>query len=229
MTSAFIPEHEVYGFLSAAGIKTPRHFFADHESRIVDAPFEIGDPVVIKGIARDLWHKSDNAALAFCDFDNDSAAAVHRRMRASVGKRFDWLGTMIAERVEFRRATQAPSEIFVSLQRDQCCGAIISFGFGGLLTEDWAREMRESLLVWPASVYTPEEAFAELREHWLGRILLGEARQQAPLTSSDTLLDFLDKLWSLDELMARDRTIVSWTPAVLRWRVSPRKPGASGP
>ena len=205
MTSAFIPEHEVYGFLSAAGIKTPRHFFADHESRIVDAPFGIGDPVVIKGIARDLWHKSDNAALAFCDFDNDSAAAVHRRMRASVGKRFDWLGTMIAERVEFRRATQAPSEIFVSLQRDQCCGAIISFGFGGLLTEDWAREMRESLLVWPASVYTPEEAFAELREHWLGRILLGEARQQAPLTSSDTLLDFLDKLWSLDELMARER------------------------
>jgi acyl-CoA synthetase (NDP forming) len=202
MTSAFIPEHEVYGFLSAAGIKTPRHFFADQESRIVDAPFEVGDPVIIKGIARDLWHKSDNAALAFCDFDNDSAAAVHRRMHASVGQRFDWLGTLIAERVEFRRATHAPSEIFVSLQRDQCCGAIISLGFGGLLTEDWAREMKQSLLVWPASVYTPEEAFAELREHWLGRILLGEARQQTPLTSSDTLLDFLDKLWKLDELMA---------------------------
>jgi acyl-CoA synthetase (NDP forming) len=204
MNSAFIPEHEVYGILSAAGIKTPRHFFADHESRIVDAPFEIGDPVVIKGIARDLWHKSDNAALAFCDFDNDSAAAVHRRMHASLGHRFDWLGTLIAERVKIRHATQAPSEIFVSLQRDQCCGAIISVGFGGLLTEDWAREMRQSLLVWPASVYTPEEAFAELREHWLGRILLGEARQQAPLTSSDTLLDFLDKLWTLDELMARE-------------------------
>jgi acyl-CoA synthetase (NDP forming) len=204
MNSAFIPEHEVYGILSAAGIKTPRHFFADHESRIVDAPFEIGDPVVIKGIARDLWHKSDNAALAFCDFDNDSAAAVHRRMHASLGHRFDWLGTLIAERVKIRHATQAPSEIFISLQRDQCCGAIISVGFGGLLTEDWAREMRQSLLVWPASVYTPKEAFAELREHWLGRILLGEARQQAPLTSSDTLLDFLDKLWKLDELMARE-------------------------
>jgi acyl-CoA synthetase (NDP forming) len=204
MTSAFIAEHEVYGILSAVGIKTPRHFFADHESRIVDAPFETGDPVVVKGIARDLWHKSDNDALAFCDFDNDSAAAVHRRMHASVGEHFDWLGTLVAERIEFQHANHAPSEIFVSLQRDQCCGAIISLGFGGLLTEDWAREMKQSLLVWPASVYTPEEAFAELREHWLGRILLGEARQQAPLTSSKTLLDFLDKLWKLDELMARE-------------------------
>ena len=205
MTSAFIPEHEVYGFLAAVGIKTPRHFFADHESRIGDAPFEVGDPVVIKGIARDLWHKSDSGALAFCDFDGDAIAAVHGNMRKRVGERFDWLGTLIAEQVEFRRARHAPSEIFVSLQRDQCCGAIISFGFGGLLTEDWAREMRESLLVWPASVYTPDEAFAELREHWLGKILLGEARQQTPLTSSDTLLDFLDRLWKLDELMARER------------------------
>ena len=205
MTCAFIPEHEVYGLLSAVGIKTPRYFFADHESRIDDAPFEVGDRVVIKGIARDLWHKSDNGALAFCDFDGDAIAAVHGDMRKQVGERFDWLGTLIAEKVEFRHARNAPSEIFISLQRDQCCGAIISFGFGGLLTEDWAREMRQSLLVWPASVYTPEEAFAELREHWLGRILLGEARQQTPLTSSDILLDFLGKLWKLDELMARER------------------------
>jgi acyl-CoA synthetase (NDP forming) len=154
MTSAFIPEHEVYGYLSAVGMKVPRHFLADDESKVADAPFEEGEPVVVKGLARDLWHKSEYGALAFCDFDSGAVAAKHSEMHEKVGPRFEWLGTLIAENVGFRRARHAPSEIFISLQRDQCCGAIISFGFGGLLTEDWARELKQSLLVWPTSVYT---------------------------------------------------------------------------
>lgn len=216
MTGSFIPEHEVYGFLAAVGIGTPRFSFFDDPAELADAPFEGGEPVVIKGIARDLWHKSEAGALTFRDFDRDAVATTHAGMRETLGKQFDWLGTLVAERVEFQRARQAPSEIFVSLQRDQCCGAIISVGFGGLLTEDWAREMRQSLLVWPAAVYTPAEAFEELREHWLGKILLGEARQQAALTSREDLLGFLEKLWKLDELMARENlALLEMNPVVV--------------
>jgi acyl-CoA synthetase (NDP forming) len=161
MTSAFIPEHEVYGLLAGVGIKTPRFCFVDDDSKVADAPFAAGDPVVIKGIARDLWHKSDHGALAFCDFDADVVREMHSDMSARVGEEFDWLGLLIAERVEIQSAGNVPSEIFVSLQRDRCCGAIISFGFGGVLTEDWARELKQSLLVWPASAYTPAEAFED--------------------------------------------------------------------
>jgi len=216
MTSAFIPEHEIYQLLSRVGIKTPRHCLVDDESSVADAPFASGDPVVIKGIARDLWHKSDHDALAFCDFDIDAVRALHNRMAARVGRQFDWLGTLIAERVQAQHARNAPSEIFVSLQRDRCCGAIISFGFGGLLTEDWARELKQSLLVWPASVYSPKEAFEELSGHWLGRILLGRARQQAALVDGQTLLDFLEKLWKLDELMALEQlSLLEMNPLVV--------------
>ena len=203
MTSAFIPEFEIYALLSRVGIKTPRHFLVTDDHKIADAPFASGDPVVIKGMARDLWHKSDHGALAFCDFDVDLARETHRSMSARVGEQFDWIGTLIAEQVEVRRAGNAPSEIFVSLKRDSSCGPIISLGFGGLLTEDWARELKQSLLVWPASAYTPEEAFAELKGHWLGRILLGEVRQTAALVDAETLLGFLRNLWKLNKLMAR--------------------------
>ena len=216
MTSAFIPEHEVYQFLTAVGIKTPRHYFVDSAHKVAGAPFAAGDPVVIKGIAGDLWHKSDNGALEFCEFDADAVATMHEAMRARVGERFEWRGTLIAEQVAFRRARQAPSEIFVSLQRDQCCGAIISFGFGGLLTEDWARELKQSLLVWPASVYTPAEAFDELSRHWLGKILLGDVRQEPALVDRETLLGFLGKLWKLDELMAREHIgLLEMNPLVI--------------
>ena len=136
MSSAFIPEHEVYGLLSAVGIKTPRHYVVESDVDIASAPFAEGDPVVVKGMARDLWHKSEAGALYFCDFSVDAVAAKHRQMRDDIAGRFDWLGTLIAERIESRLARYAPSEIFVSLQGDQCCGAIVSFGFGGVLTED---------------------------------------------------------------------------------------------
>jgi acyl-CoA synthetase (NDP forming) len=204
MTSAFIPEHEVYGLLAGVGIKTPRFCFVDDDSKVADAPFAAGDPVVIKGIARDLWHKSDHGALAFCDFDADVVREMHSDMSARVGEEFDWLGLLIAERVEIQSAGNVPSEIFVSLQRDRCCGAIISFGFGGVLTEDWARELKQSLLVWPASAYTPAEAFEELGGHWLGKILLGAARQTEGLIDGERLLEFLEKLWRLDEVMTRE-------------------------
>ena len=216
MASAFIPEHEIYGFLSAVGIKTPRHVFVEDDSAVDNAPFAVGDPVVIKGIARDLWHKSDNGALAFCDFDADVVKEMHNSMSVRVGQRFDWLGTLIAERVEFQSGRNAPTDIFVSLQRDRCCGAIISLGFGGLLAEDWARELRQSLLVWPASAYTPEEAFEELTQHWLGRILLGKTRQEAALVDGKSLLGFLEKLWKLDELMDREQLgLLEMNPLVI--------------
>jgi succinyl-CoA synthetase beta subunit len=216
MTSTFIPEHEVYGYLSGVGIGTPRHCLVHDESEIAAAPFEAGEPVVVKGVARDLWHKSDAGALAFCDFDRDAIAALHGSMRERVGGDFDWLGTLIAERIEFKHARQAPSEIFISLQRDQCCGAIVSFGFGGLLTEDWAREMKQSLLVWPVTAYTPQEAFDELRGHWLGKILLGEARQQSALTTQDKLLGLIEKLWTLDALMAEEQLgLLEMNPVVV--------------
>ena len=204
MPNTFIPEHEVYGSLSDVGIKTPRHIFVDDQGKLADAPFAAGDPVVVKGIARDLWHKSDAGALAFCDFDADALAAEYSRMRERVSQGHEWLGALVAERVVFGRAGNAPSEIFVSLQRDRCCGAIVSFGFGGLLTEDWAREMKQSLLVWPVSAYTPSEAFEELSGHWLGKILLGKLRQGKPLVTAEVLRGFLEKLWRLDELMARE-------------------------
>jgi acyl-CoA synthetase (NDP forming) len=216
MTSSFIPEHEVYGFLSAVGIKTPRHCFVDDERRLDAAPFSAGEPVVVKGMARDLWHKSDAGALHFCDFDAAAIAALNRRMRDDIGRNRDWLGTLVAERIEARASPHAPSEIFVSLQAEQCCGAVVSFGFGGVLTEDWARELRQSLLLWPVSAYTPKEAFEELCEHWLGKILLGRARQGEPLTDESTLLGFLEKLWKLDALMRREQiALLEMNPLVV--------------
>jgi len=99
MNNFFIPEHTIYQYLSEAGIKTPKYFFASTEDELSKAPFVAQEPVVIKGMAVDLWHKSDNGALYFCNFDVDAIQQKHRNMRQTVGEKFEWLGTLVTERV----------------------------------------------------------------------------------------------------------------------------------
>lgn len=204
MPNSFIPEFEVYQLLKQANIKIPQYSFIQQESDCSNTSFSKGQAVVLKGMATELWHKSDNGALAFCDFSESELKKRHINMSQTVGKEFPWLGTLVTERVSFKSAKGAPSEMFVSLQRDKCCGAIITLGFGGLLTEEWAKELNDSLLIWPASVYSPAEALAELEEHWLGRILLGKVRQQEALISRGKLSEFLENIWKLDAIMGQE-------------------------
>lgn len=204
MSNSFIPEFEVYQLLKQADIKTPLYSFIQQETDCSNTPFINGQAVVLKGMATDLWHKSDNGALAFCDFSVTELEKRHTEMSQAVGKKFNWLGTLVTERVSFKSTKGAPSEIFISLQRDKYSSATISLGFGGLLTEEWAKELNDSLLIWPASVYSPTEALEELEEHWLGRILLGKVRQQEALISREKLAVFLENIWKLDAIMEQE-------------------------
>ncbi len=201
MSSFFIPEHTIYDLLDQVGISTPKHTFIGPNTNDRLLPFEQGDPIVIKGMATELWHKSDNDALTFCDYQPEDTAKTIKQMADSVGKRYEWLGALVTERVKFVSADNAPSEIFVSLQKDSNSGFVISMGFGGILTEEWANELKRSLLVWPTAVYTPQQALEELEAHWLGKILLGGIRQQTPLVTPQTIREFLEKLWKLEAIM----------------------------
>ena len=208
MTSQFIPEHIIYKYLADVGIKTPRHIFISDSDEIEDTsnlPFKAGDNVVYKAMAEDLWHKSDHGGLVFDTFSDKQTQSIYEDIKTKISKDYNWLGLLMTEKVNFKKPPSVPCEIFVSIQRDKCCGAVISFGFGGLLTEAWARELKQSLLVWPTSVYTPEEAMIELKDHWLGKILLGNVRQQEALTSEEKILEFLTCLWQLDEKMSQNK------------------------
>jgi acyl-CoA synthetase (NDP forming) len=202
-SSNFIPEHQIYQLLAKVDITTPKHRFIAPKAKDYRLPFAVGTPIVIKGMATELWHKSDNDALVFCQYQPDDTSTTITKMAKAVGKRFNWLGALVTERVNFVSADNAPSEIFVSLQRDSNSGFVISMGFGGILTEEWANQLKRSLLVWPTAVYTPQQALEELEAHWLGQILLGGIRQQCALVSRKTIAEFLHKLWKLEALMEK--------------------------
>ncbi len=205
----FLDEGRAYGLLATAGLRVPRHGFLESGA----LPFTPGEPIVLKGIAEQLWHKSDKGAVHFGTFDRAGLEAASQEMRRRVPEH-PWIGGLVCERVAFKRLTGLPTEALVSLKRDPEAGWLVVFGIGGLQADAWAALAPP--LLWPTAQVTPGQAFAELCDHWLGRTWLGRQRGTEALTDEPRLLAFLEGLWRAVEGLEREGvTLLELNPVVL--------------
>lgn len=190
---AFVCETEAYALLVRAGLLPPRHGVPGDTP-----PFAPGDPVVLKGLGEELWHKSELGAVRFLAFDEAVLARETAAMRERVTRAgHAWISGLVCEQVSIRRNGDLPSEGFVSLSRTDA-GWTVLFGFGGLQADALAE--LAAPCCWPLAALTPEQALAELERHLLGRIWLGQVRGARPLATVNVLRDFLHSLWQLAEV-----------------------------
>ena len=208
-TTGFLHEGRAYGLLAAAGLRVPRHGFIETGP----LPFAPGEPIVLKGIADQLWHKSDRGAVYFGTFDPETLKAETVAMRQRVSE-LPWVGGLVCEKVAFKRLSGLPTEALVSLKRDPDAGWLVVFGIGGLQADAWAALAPP--LIWPMTLTTPEQALADLCAHWLGRTWLGQQRGTEALTDEPKLLAFLQGLWRAIEGLEREGvTLLELNPVVL--------------
>ena len=207
--TGFLHEARAYALLAAAGLRVPRHGFLEAGS----LPFAPGEPIVLKGIADGLWHKTDRGAVHFGPFEAEALGAAASRMREQVAE-LPWIGGLVCEQVPFRRLAGLPTEALISLKRDPEAGWLVVCGIGGLQADAWAALAPP--LLWPLAFTTPEQALTELREHWLGRTWLGRQRGTEALTDEAKLLAFLRGLWRAAEGLAQAGvTLLELNPVVL--------------
>ncbi len=220
--SAFVHEAEAYALLVRAGWAVPRHGWLD-----AAPPFTAGDPVVLKGLGDELWHKSELGAVSFAPFDAAARAREADGMRTRVGAAgHRWLGALVCERVAIARAEGLPTEGFVSLSRHEA-GWIALVGVGGLQADALAAHAPP--LRWPLALVTPADALAELAQHLLGRVWLGALRGTQPLTSRGRLAAFVQSIWSLAGLAEQERSgLLELNPVVLDAFGQPRPLDAVG-
>jgi len=205
----FLHEGRAYGLLAAAGLRVPRHGFLESGP----LPFAPGEPIVLKGIADQLWHKSDKGAVHFGPFDAEALKTEAAAMRGRVAEH-PWIGGLVCEKVAFKRLAGLPTEALVSLKRDPDAGWLAVCGIGGLQADAWAALAPP--LIWPLALCTPEQALADLRDHWLGRTWLGRQRGTEALTDEVKLLAFLQGLWRAAEGLEREGvTLLELNPVVL--------------
>lgn len=218
----FVGEAEAYALLTRAGLYPPRHAVVGGP-----LPFNAGEPVVLKGLGEELWHKSELGAVAFLDFDPSAVSTAARTMRTRVeaaGHR--WLDGLVCERIAIARAEGLPTEGFVSLTRGEA-GWVALCGCGGLQADALAAAVPP--LRWPLALTTPAEALAEFKTHLLGRIWLGQLRGTDALTTERRLLDFLEGLWRVAALAeAEDIALLELNPVVLDDAGLPRPLDAVG-
>jgi acyl-CoA synthetase (NDP forming) len=191
--STFVHELAAYELLARAGLHVPRH-------GVVGGflPFTPGEPIVLKGIAEELWHKSELGCVRFLPFDSErlthEAGAMLLRVQEN---NLAWIDGLVCERVDIQKNRDLPSEAFVSLSRTDA-GWVILCGFGGLQANALA-ELSPPCR-WPVDVVTPEEALKEFSAHLLGRTWLGRLREAHALTTTDDLRAFFESLWQLAAL-----------------------------
>ncbi|MDR1841021.1 MAG: CoA-binding protein [Holophagales bacterium] len=214
MAGAFIHEIRAYELLIEAGLGVAEWAVVRDAADIESLPFAAGTPVVLKGTALDVWHKSDLGLVAFEDFDIDTIAQHHERMKSVASAHGAYVGTLVARRVDFKRLAGQPTEALVALRKTPEAWWTIVLGIGGILTNAWGEEIRP--LLWPVALTTPMEAFSDFRTHWLGKTWLGDLRQGKALTDEARLTAFFEGLWRLVSLLEREgAALLEMNPVVL--------------
>ncbi|MHB0981530.1 MAG: acetate--CoA ligase family protein [Thermoleophilia bacterium] len=122
-----LDESSAKALFSAYGIAVTPGRVVEEIAEALIAAHELGFPVVMKGMSRDILHKTD-AGLVVLDVDDDEAvhAGYQTLQRRGEGK----LDGVLVEKMLPRGR-----EFVVGMTRDPQFGPVVMFGVGGVLTE----------------------------------------------------------------------------------------------
>ena len=129
---SFLLANEGQAVMRAAGIPIPRSIIAHNLDEAVRGAEEIGYPIVMKIVSRDILHKSDAGGVALDLVDKnevmDAYQAILRHCRA-------YKTNANIEGVEVSEMVRMSTETIIGARRDRTFGPMIMFGLGGIYVE----------------------------------------------------------------------------------------------
>lgn len=128
----FLLASEGSAVMRAAGVSIPQTRVAHSIEQAVQYAEEIGYPLVLKVVSRDILHKSDAGGVAL-DIDNkeevmDAYEAIMQNCRA-------YKADAVIDGIEICEMVSKGTEIIVGARRDASFGPIVMCGFGGIYVE----------------------------------------------------------------------------------------------
>ncbi|MBN2209326.1 MAG: acetate--CoA ligase family protein [Candidatus Coatesbacteria bacterium] len=141
-------ESEAYELLDAIFVARPESLFvpiADIDAGLLapDLSTLKTGTVVAKVMSPDVLHKTDVGGLAFVANDADRLKAQAERIVQNVRRAApsaDIRGVMITELIDYPK--ELGHELIISFRQDDAFGPVVSFGLGGIDTENFAKWMQ---------------------------------------------------------------------------------------
>lgn len=128
----FLLAHEAHQLLRIAHIPVPKSAIAHTLDEAVRSAEEIGYPVVMKVVSRDILHKSDVGGVVL-DLDNaqevaDAYGAILHNCRMHKPD-------AIIDGIEVAQQVQVGTQMIIGARRDPSFGPIVMVGLGGIYVE----------------------------------------------------------------------------------------------
>ena len=160
-------EHHSMEFIKNHGIKIPKGGFAKTIDEAVDLASDIGFPIVMKMVAKDVIHKSDIGGVYLNLLkEDDIVKAFHDAENKGKGKGF--LGVSLYKMINY------VNEMIVGAGIDFQFGPYIMFGMGGVFAE-----ILHDVIIMIAPI-TTEEVIRKIKK-LKGYNILAGARGQKPI------------------------------------------------
>ena len=126
-TTVVLTEFESKQFLKPYGVSVVEETKAADVAEAVSAAEKIGFPVVLKGLGKELLHKTELQLVHLNLNDAASVEAAAKVIEKNAGKKLE--GFLVQPQVSGKR------EFVAGLFRDDQYGPVVMFGLGGIFTE----------------------------------------------------------------------------------------------
>jgi len=177
----FLYEHEAKEICSLYGIPTPRFVFSEKENMLFQQANNLNFPLVLKGVARGVVHKSE-AGLVFLNIgDLERLRSVCGEVRRRAGERL--VGFLLEEMVG------KGVETIVGAKNDRLFGPVILFGAGGIYSE-----LLQDVKIWLVEENREEEIPELIKDTKVYRILLGYRGRRYDVESLINLIKQVKRL-----------------------------------
>jgi len=128
----FLLANEGQSIIGAAGVPVPGSRIARSIEEAVQYAAQIGYPVVMKVVSRDILHKSDAGGIAL---GLDNKDEVVQGYEAIIHNCRAYNPNAVIEGIEVAEMVQPGTELIIGARRDPSFGPVVMFGLGGIYVE----------------------------------------------------------------------------------------------
>ena len=167
----FLLAHEAARVAEILGLRMPRSILARNLDEAVKAAEDIGYPVVMKVVSKDIVHKSDAGGVALDLVNRDEVIDAYQAILRSCHV---YKPDALIEGIEVVEMVRAGVETIIGARQDASFGPTVMFGLGGIYVE----VMKDvSFRAAPVTRTVAEAMIAEIRSYPLLLGVRGESRK----------------------------------------------------